>query len=279
MRQTALTAHALESGLRAVGRGLLEYLWPTRCAGCERLGKLLCEDCRASLPFIAQELACQRCGAPLGRLLCTECQDAYNPTRFAFSAACCALELTPLSRRLIVSYKDGNERRLAALLAQLIMTALPQEWRRWTDVISWVPADEKALRRRGFDHLALIARSLAQQAGIAAWPLLQKRSGNDQRLLNRGQRAQNAAKLFAVEQSTLRRLAAARGGDSCGGGHRYSCGHGQSHSRNSSKALKGLNILLLDDIFTTGATLQAASLALLAAGASELRVATVCRVW
>jgi predicted amidophosphoribosyltransferase len=257
MHQTALTTHALKSGLIAAGHSLMEYLWPTRCAGCERLGSLLCEDCRAALPFIDQELACQRCGAPLGRLICTECQDAYRPTSFAFSQACCALELTPLSRRLIVNYKDGNERRLAPLLAQLIMTALPQEWRRWTDIISWVPADSRALRRRGFDHLALVADSLSQQAGRTAWPLLVKRSGSDQRLLDRGQRAQNAAKLFAVNQTALRQLQAA----------------------NSRRGIKGQNILLLDDILTTGATLQAASLALLAAGAGELRVATVCRVW
>lgn len=51
----------------------LEALSPTRCAGCERAGALICQDCLAALTLIDPRHSCTRCGAPFGDLLCTEC--------------------------------------------------------------------------------------------------------------------------------------------------------------------------------------------------------------
>jgi len=50
----------------------LEALSPTRCAGCERFGALICQDCLASFALIDPCHSCIRCGAPFGDLLCTE---------------------------------------------------------------------------------------------------------------------------------------------------------------------------------------------------------------
>ena len=54
-------------------REALEALSPTRCAGCERAGALICQDCLAALTLIDPRHSCTRCGAPFGDLLCTEC--------------------------------------------------------------------------------------------------------------------------------------------------------------------------------------------------------------
>ena len=56
-----------------VAREALEALSPTRCAGCERAGTLICQDCLAALTLIDPRHSCTRCGAPFGDLLCTEC--------------------------------------------------------------------------------------------------------------------------------------------------------------------------------------------------------------
>ena len=70
---------------RAMGEGLAEALWPTRCVGCDQPGTLLCDRCRAELPWIEQRLACPVCGAPFGFLTCTEC-DGDWPVRATVAA-------------------------------------------------------------------------------------------------------------------------------------------------------------------------------------------------
>jgi ComF family protein len=232
----------------------LELVWPTRCAGCERLGTLLCDRCADALPRIEQASACPRCGAPAGRLVCTECTPVYEATAFSFSQACCTLEFSELTRRVILAYKDGGERRLAQPLARLIAEALPFEWRRWADALTWVPADSEALRRRGFDHMELIACALAARVGLRAQPTLVKLPRADQRGLGRAQRKDNARVVFrACQRQTPQ----------------------DSHAPNRIPS----RVLLIDDVFTTGATLDAATRVLLSSGAREVRVATIARVW
>ena len=238
---------------------LLEYLYPTRCLICERLGALLCEKCRVALPSIDQDRACRLCGAPLGHVVCTECTTVYERTRFPFTAACCALEFDASSRRLILGYKDGGERRAAPLLAGLIVEALPRKWLHSIDLITWIPADDSALKRRGFDHMELIACSVAGRIGRPSRALLIKHDADDQRLLGRANRRRNMQGMFSYRERN-RSYAAA---DPSGVGSK----------------IKQTRILLLDDVFTTGATLTAATEKLLGEGASEVRVATVCRVW
>ncbi|MDR3053640.1 MAG: ComF family protein [Coriobacteriales bacterium] len=237
------------SSLRArqdgVVEGFLELLWPTRCIGCEKPGALLCPSCFVALPFIDRALACERCGAPFGTLLCTECNTADGPREFAFTQAACAFEFKDIVARMIVAYKDQSERRLAPLLARFVQQALPPEWQRWADAISYIPCDRRALRKRGFDHMQHLAAASADLVGLPAVALLRKGASTDQRKLGRAGREENMTTAFSADE----RVAMPR------------------------------HVLLLDDVFTTGATLDAASRVLLAAGAAEVRVASVARVW
>ena len=88
---------------------LLETLSPTRCAGCERPGALLCDDCLNKLVLIDPEESCALCGAPYGRVLCTECRGTASSLDRCLA---CALFSGALPR-VIRAYKDGGERRLA----------------------------------------------------------------------------------------------------------------------------------------------------------------------
>jgi predicted amidophosphoribosyltransferase len=100
-----------------------------------------------------------------------------------------------------------------------------------------------------------IARALAEQTGLPAMPTLIKRERGDQRLLNRAERRDNMAAVFSVDSSL-------------------------NGSLSGSVATVGpRHLLLIDDVFTTGATLDAAARTLLTAGIGEVRVATVARVW
>lgn len=220
--------------------GVLELLLPTRCAGCELPGALLCDECRSALPLIEAVWACPRCGAPFGHLVCTECWRAEP----AFDAGVCAGSLVPPLSRCISLYKDAGERRLGVTLGDLLAAAL-REWHGWPQGIVAVPPSTEAMRSRGFDHTAVIAGRVAESLGVPLVSALACAGARDQRALGREERRSNVAGAFVP------------------------AGAGPLPSR----------LLLIDDVMTTGATLDAAAAILLAAGAEVVRVGAVARAW
>lgn len=221
-------------------QGLLDLIFPPRCAGCDRPGTLLCDRCRAALPLIDSATACPACGAPLAHAdaPCAECHGRH----FAFSAARAAARLEPPVSRAVVVLKDGGERRYARVLAELLAPAA-QGWLAPGDVLVPVPASPVAVRRRGFDHSADISRELGRLAGVPAARVLAARSAADQRDLTREERFANRQGAFRV-----------RAGE-----------------RVPERAI------LVDDVLTTGATLDAAARVLLAGGAADVRALVVAR--
>jgi len=219
---------------------LLETFAPTRCAGCDMPGTLLCDECAAQLAVIDPEYACRACGAPYGWLTCTECWNSEP----AFAAArTLALLEPPLSRCLVV-YKDSGERRLVHVLGDML-AGLAGDWLGWAEAVTAVPATRAAVRRRGYDHAALMASRVSDVTGLNLGDFLRPGETRDQRRLGRLERRANTADAF-------------------------SCLPGVKLPR---------YVLLLDDVMTTGATVDAAASALLAGGASEVRVCALARSW
>jgi len=159
----------------------------------------------------------------------------------------------------VVCYKDQGERRLAAYLASYLAATIPAPWRTWADALVFIPADRAAKRRRGFDHMEEVAEEVASLTGLLLFNLLEKLPATDQRKLGRGQRYENLQQAFLVS---------GQAGDDNG----YPLPARQANPLPQ-------NIILIDDVLTTGATLDAAAAALLACGAKEVRVVTVARVW
>lgn len=236
---------------RALAEGLAEVLWPTRCVACEQPGELVCERCRAELPWVEQRLACPVCGAPYGHLTCTECAGDW-PVR----ATVAALGFAGTPARMVTCLKDAHELRLAPVVAAAMLTAL-EEASAWpapdgaarydpaaVDALCFVPATPAARARRGFDHMELVARELAAATGHPLVPALERASRRDQRELGREQRAAN---LFGTARAR--------------------------------EDLTGARLLLLDDVATTGASLAEATRALMARGAASVTACVLARVW
>lgn len=229
----------------------LELFWPTRCVGCDQPGELLCEECRAALPWIEQRLACPVCGAPYGFLTCTECERDWQPR-----ATVAALGFRGTPARIVTCLKDAHELRLAPVVAAAMACAL-EEAAAWpaadgaprfdaaaTDGICFVPATAAAYARRGFDHMELVARGLSGLLGIPVADVLVRPHARDQRELGRQARAENLS-------GTVR----------------------------ATEDLAGARLLLVDDVATTGASFAEATRALLARGALPPTACAFARVW
>ena len=233
--------------VRGAAEALAETLWPTRCAVCDAPGEVLCDACRSALPYLDWWRACPVCGAPFGRVQCSECNPVVlgraGRDGVPYDGCASAVTFGEAPARIVRTYKDQGERRLAEPLACLMARAHPPSWR--PEAVAFVPATSAARRRRGFDHAELLARGLAQQLNLpVAAPLARPRT-RDQRALSRRARLENTAGRF--------------------------------------EALPGATVpgrlLLVDDVCTTGATLFDATDALRRAGAAHGWCLTFARVW
>lgn len=236
----------------------LEALSPTRCASCERPGTLICDDCLNRVVWIDPACSCTRCGAPFGSLVCTECRSEDGtlnlgaPRELDRCLAAAVFKGPPA--RIIRAYKDGGERRLAPLIAELLLQTARQAEEtapdRYGGLVSaadgvvFVPTTTEAYRRRGFDHMEGIARPFADWADKPLVDALVKHGSADQRALGREQRRKSASGAYETVLD-----------------------------------VNGSRLLLLDDVITTGATVDAAAGALKRAGASHVDVLAFARVW
>lgn len=223
-----------------------ETLWPTRCAVCDLPGAVLCERCRFGLPYVDHWRACRRCGSPFGLTQCDACNpiafERLGIERFPFDACASAVHFTGATGQIVRVFKDQGEQRLARDLAEMLHCTLPPNWD--CEAVTFVPATLAALRYRGYDHAQLMAEALARLLGAECLATLSRPRTRDQRRLGARDRIANLSGSFTPQ------------------GHDLSC----------------KSLLLVDDVFTTGATLCAASQALKTAGVGKVFCLTFARV-
>ena len=292
----------MEARFRSIAKrmqeSLLETLWPTRCCVCDAPGLLLCEVCRERLEFVDYWRACPSCGGPLGFVQCTECNAhalrRMEGARYPFDSCVNSVLLNDAARKIVLACKDGGERRLAAVMADVMVECLPASWRsngrscprtreadalrgkvpakheggrrlspdpRETglpEAVFYVPASKRAFEKRGFDHAELLAKEVAARLGLPCWTPLARPSAKDQRALGRADRARNAIGSFGIVW------------------HRD--GFALSLSDGRLRAIPA-SVVLVDDVFTSGSTLSGATLALKQAGAHRVHAATFARTW
>jgi len=228
----------------------LDLVFPPRCAWCHvplagsRSG-MLCPPCRVVL--VSLQPYCPRCAAPLpirpADTACIECQAR----RFHFSSVTRLGRYEGPLRAAVLKLKDARQRGLALALADLLVDARGERLREWqVDAVVPVPMHWSRRLWRGGNSPSTIATRLASRLEV---PLADH-------LLARRRRTVPQASL-----SPRRRRANVRGAFRA------------ARHRN----LPGARLLLVDDIMTTGATVDEAAKILLQAGAAFVGVAVVAR--
>lgn len=242
----------LSGGLRRAGERLLDVLLPPRCLCCAAevtAQGTLCPGCFGGLSPITAPF-CDRCGVPFAHAgqgeagLCPRCALRAP----AFRQARAALRYDEGAKRLILPFKHADRTELAWPLARQMARAGGGLLAR-ADILAPVPAHWLRLIGRRYDQAALLAGALGAISGRAVRPDLLRRVRRTARLGGMG-----AAERAATVEGAF---ALGRGGASL---------------------VAGRQILLVDDVLTSGATAAACARVLLEAGASAVDVLAAARV-
>ena len=230
-----------------------DVFFPPLCIACADVlpacrDKVLCRECRQNIYYINQS-HCPVCGAifpdsPAGDHLCGSCLE--NKPHYTFARAALAYEGIILDA--IHQFKYGRNITNGALLAGLLadFNFPDMDWRKF-DLIIPVPLHIRRLRDRGFNQALILARTLGKKHGIDVdFSLLKRRKLTlTQTGLDKKERALNIKGAFVVAHPAK---------------------------------LKEKNIILVDDVFTTGATINECAKTLKKAGAKQVAAITLARV-
>ncbi len=237
--------------LRRGGRGLLDLLLPPQCLRCRAAVDVpgrLCAECWREVDFLGPPL-CEGCGRPFDFHLgsaarCIAC--LRRPPSYGRARA--VLRYDDASRGLILGFKHGDRTESAGAFGGWMARA-GAELLREADLLVPVPLHRWRLLSRRYNQSALLARRLARISGVPYAPdlLRRLRATPSQGGLDARERRRNVRGAFGVAPGQGPRLA-------------------------------GLRVLLIDDVLTTGATVEACARCLLAAGAGGVDVLTLARV-
>jgi ComF family protein len=238
------------AALAAPLRLVLDFALPPRCPACGTITAdphRFCLDCWRSLVFLG-EPCCACCGLPFDYdsgddARCGRC--LADPPRFDRLRA--AVAYGEVARRVALKLKysgrPGVAETLAALMVRHLREAPPDA------MLVSVPLHRWRIWRRGYNQAALVAAALSRRTGLPAVPsaLLRIRATPPLRGMNRRERAETVRGAFQVAQR-------------------------------AKPLVKGRHILLIDDVFTSGATAGACAKALKRAGAARVEVLCWARV-
>lgn len=231
--------------LRRLLKGLLDRSgrWPGRCAICHAWpAHSLCETCVSR--FASPVVRCSLCALPMpsGQVCCVACLRQPPAHRRCIAAVDYGWPWSDL----IASFKFQGQTGWARPFATLMLAAEGmQELLDEVDLVTGVPLSRERLAARGYNQSLLLARALCPDKSHDAL-LLRLRDTPAQHSLSRRERLLNLQGSLAAEPA---------------------------HAR----LVRGRHVLLVDDVMTSGATLQSATDTLLQAGAAQVSTAVFAR--
>jgi ComF family protein len=237
---------------------LVDWLYPPRCRACSgtiygRDAEYFCSDCWPRIQLVAHPL-CNLCGRPFPDAHGDDhhCAGCLTRTPYFVRArawACYPREEIPDHplRQVLQKFKYGRKVSLGKPLGRLMAHGCQEFFEASPiDLIVPVPLHPKRLRWRGFNQSLLLARQVSRMYEMRVDPFLLYRSRETppQTQLTEEERRKNVRGAFAID---------------------------------TGKLLKGKSVLLVDDVYTSGATVNECSRVLVRGGAKTVHVLTLAR--
>ena len=218
----------------------LDLLFPPVCGGCGKAGSRWCVECQHRVQVL-KGIVCEVCGLPQNtKGICVSCR-AERPHFHALRAW--AVFEDPI-RKALHRLKYSRDFSIGeALAAQMTDFARGLNWN--MDMLLPIPLGRQRMKERGYNQVGMIAKPLARALSIEFAPkvLVRCKETRTQVGLSKQERQRNVLGAFQVEAG----------------------------------AVNGKNILVLDDVSTTGSTLSSSAEALLLSGAKDVYALTVAR--
>ncbi len=224
---------------------LLDILFPKFCIGCGKEGSYLCKDCLSLIEIIEYQF-CPVCGKRIiNGKICETCKKKTNLNGLYFAVS----YQNQLVKKLITQFKyKPFIKQLSPILSFLIITHLSALNK--TDFSEFslipVPLSKKRLKWRGFNQSKEIAKELSKYLKIPVLDntLFRKKETVPQTKLKKEQRKENIKQVFLCDKQKLK---------------------------------ENKKILLIDDVYTTGATMEECAKVLKQAGVKEVRGIVIAR--
>ena len=221
----------------------LQWIFPSKClsCGCQVVEySTLCPKCFSKITFVDYPF-CQTCGKALSSsymedCLCSTCQEF--PREFKIARA--LLRYDEAAKSIIISVKKNGDNNTARICCKMIFTRYPEIFE-GIDCIVAVPSHWTRLLKRGYNPASIIASELSRISGLSFRDVLQRCKKTQ----------------YQKEKSLHERLENVRDAFIC------------------KANLSGKGVLLVDDVFTTGATLNECAKTLKQADCREVRCITI----
>lgn len=230
---------------RFINRLFIPNLCPI-CRLAELQGKeqKVCDSCFNELPFYSDD-PCKKCGGQIDSILdcCSECLGS----NFCWDRGLSIWKYDGLIREAIHQYKYRSELGIVEFFAEQMAGKIQNESDLQIDLVTWIPLHLTKKLWRGYNQSELLAKRLSALLNLPCKKLINRvKCTRRQAMLDRSDRLKNMKSAFAINQK-------------------------------NSPLVKGRNVLLLDDVFTTGTTLNKAAEVLLNCSAKSVTVISIAR--
>ena len=211
---------------------ILDLVYVDKCALCRKpCSDILCPDCLKNLKVLSS-FCCPKCGKPLGSCICSDISPKFERCISAF-----CFENTAVSA-LIYKFKYSGNKKIGNMFANKLADRVFTEFSSVKfDYVTYVPASALDVARKGFDHARLIAKNISGLINVPfVNPPIKKKGFIKQKHQNLKYRQKNASKRFSLRLKQ----------------HIFG------------------TVLLVDDVVTSGGTINTCSALLKAAGADKV---------
>lgn len=230
---------------RVITEKSASWLWPEVCPFCGRASSQgICDVCKAKLGILKiREPRCMRCGKPVRQAEQEYCYDCRHVGHCYDRGYGLWLHKEPVSTS-IYQFKYHNQRRYGVCYAEELIRCYGSRIKIWApDLLIPIPLHKKRRRKRGYNQAAVVCRELGRRLRIPVdeKSLLRRRYTKPQKIFSHQERMENLKHAFTV--------------------------------KNSFRPVP--TVLLIDDIYTTGSTIDAAAAVLKKKGVEKVYFLTI----